>query len=637
MNPSYLYIYDAYSPDPDTLSQTLRTIVPENNLQRTPKIPNDKTNDFSEGDSSFVGYQKNPRFYRLKKAKKPKKVANMFKDLKIKEPPGLKTVKFRPLREGGLQKQNESLVPFLIQKLKEKQKESRNIDQNWQVSNSYEIPRGGSQTSRPSRLQRTGSDALFSSYDEGYKNHNFKIKDKITMKLKDKSKLGSAFKARKRTPPKKSTTVESIDIQKDKILLNFQKKNIMDVVENPNSKPVSLVSEITSSESQSSLEDSKPKIDLASNQQNAQNPRKFVKKPPLDSDFFIKAHGRRKKGLRNLPGTDILDLAKIRAQVKFLLKKVDNDQIKGFEDRVVKKSPENCYFLSQLKDQVQGVELSEISKSFLLQRSQFSNCGEMDRNKKPHLEFLFKLVDVIKNQEGYAFSKPEVFESKKARMWEKMNGGSYSQRNRQQGSSSVRVDMVIETNDQCTFLTSPQIPKSVQPKNLGTVSGPSTNRPVLENSSSKTVQFAINPSEVSTDSRYLFMDLPGLLISFYQVGPALNMPKGSFEEYGSSQLKNPSEQRFLLNNEKGLKTPHGIRLRPFLSEFLDTVSKLYKLVIYTTLSKSICEKVLEQVDPGNVIFSHVFTSESCLSSNFTPSRLPVNLDKSDFKEKLQAF
>ena len=68
----------------------------------------------------------------------------------------------------------------------------------------------------------------------------------------------------------------------------------------------------------------------------------------------------------------------------------------------------------------------------------------------------------------------------------------------------------------------------------------------------------------------------------------------------------------MLSFHDGSKKKYNVQMRPFLREFLERLSDLYHLVVYTSSQKSYAEKVVEYIDPQDKFFKAVLASDFCL-------------------------
>lgn len=60
-----------------------------------------------------------------------------------------------------------------------------------------------------------------------------------------------------------------------------------------------------------------------------------------------------------------------------------------------------------------------------------------------------------------------------------------------------------------------------------------------------------------------------------------------------------------------------VRKRPFLHEFLERVSKMFEIIIFTASKKIYAEKLLDVLDPEKKLFSHRAYRDSCLFQDGT--------------------
>jgi NLI interacting factor-like phosphatase len=73
-----------------------------------------------------------------------------------------------------------------------------------------------------------------------------------------------------------------------------------------------------------------------------------------------------------------------------------------------------------------------------------------------------------------------------------------------------------------------------------------------------------------------------------------------------------SNYSFLLTFHDGSKKKYLVKLRPFIMEFLERISGLYHLIVYTASHRAYAEKVVEMIDPKSKFFKAVLSSEFCL-------------------------
>lgn len=100
-----------------------------------------------------------------------------------------------------------------------------------------------------------------------------------------------------------------------------------------------------------------------------------------------------------------------------------------------------------------------------------------------------------------------------------------------------------------------------------------------------------DPEEITN---WLFLDLDETLIS------STLLPASA------------TEFTFMLSFHDGSKKKYNVQMRPFLREFLERLSDLYHLVVYTSSQKSYAEKVVEYIDPQDKFFKAVLASDFCL-------------------------
>ena len=75
-----------------------------------------------------------------------------------------------------------------------------------------------------------------------------------------------------------------------------------------------------------------------------------------------------------------------------------------------------------------------------------------------------------------------------------------------------------------------------------------------------------------------------------------------------------TEYSFMLSFHDGSKKKYHVQLRPFVREFLERISEMYHLIVYTASQKSYAEKVVEMLDPNGKFFKALLSSDYCLKS-----------------------
>jgi len=71
-----------------------------------------------------------------------------------------------------------------------------------------------------------------------------------------------------------------------------------------------------------------------------------------------------------------------------------------------------------------------------------------------------------------------------------------------------------------------------------------------------------------------------------------------------------------------------VRKRPFLHEFLERVSKMFEIVIFTASKKIYAEKLLDVLDPDKKLFSRRLYRDSCIlqDGTFTKDLTVLGID-----------
>ncbi|XP_032599698.3 CTD small phosphatase-like protein 2-B [Taeniopygia guttata] len=57
-----------------------------------------------------------------------------------------------------------------------------------------------------------------------------------------------------------------------------------------------------------------------------------------------------------------------------------------------------------------------------------------------------------------------------------------------------------------------------------------------------------------------------------------------------------------------------VKLRPHVQEFLESLSKTYEIIIYTTAKKDYAKKLLEVLDPKKKLIRHCLSQSDCVCS-----------------------
>ena len=59
----------------------------------------------------------------------------------------------------------------------------------------------------------------------------------------------------------------------------------------------------------------------------------------------------------------------------------------------------------------------------------------------------------------------------------------------------------------------------------------------------------------------------------------------------------------------------GVFLRPYLTEFLDSISKIFDIGIFTASVKSYADAILDRIDPTKIYFKFILYREDCINLN----------------------
>ena len=89
------------------------------------------------------------------------------------------------------------------------------------------------------------------------------------------------------------------------------------------------------------------------------------------------------------------------------------------------------------------------------------------------------------------------------------------------------------------------------------------------------------------------------------------------------------DRRVEFRNPNGTVDVYGVRYRPFLLEFLDRMSKLYDLAIYTASAKDYADAVIDQLDPTKTLFIGRLYREHCRNITGMNVKNMLNFDGTD--------
>ena len=56
----------------------------------------------------------------------------------------------------------------------------------------------------------------------------------------------------------------------------------------------------------------------------------------------------------------------------------------------------------------------------------------------------------------------------------------------------------------------------------------------------------------------------------------------------------------------------AINIRPFLTEFLENMSKKYEIIIFTASTQYYADAIINHIDPENKYISYVLTRKHCM-------------------------
>ena len=84
-------------------------------------------------------------------------------------------------------------------------------------------------------------------------------------------------------------------------------------------------------------------------------------------------------------------------------------------------------------------------------------------------------------------------------------------------------------------------------------------------------------------------------------------------------------------NLNGSLVIYHVHIRPYLKEFLEKVSKWYKIVIYTASLREYANLVCDKIDPNNYFSKRLFR-ESCIPTNFGYFTKDLSIVESDLSQ-----
>lgn len=82
-------------------------------------------------------------------------------------------------------------------------------------------------------------------------------------------------------------------------------------------------------------------------------------------------------------------------------------------------------------------------------------------------------------------------------------------------------------------------------------------------------------------------------------------------------------------NPNGTSDVYGVRFRPYLMEFINRMSKIYDLAVYTASAQDYADAVMDQLDPHKSIFAARLYREHCLPVNNMNIKNLLNFEGKD--------
>lgn len=89
------------------------------------------------------------------------------------------------------------------------------------------------------------------------------------------------------------------------------------------------------------------------------------------------------------------------------------------------------------------------------------------------------------------------------------------------------------------------------------------------------------------------------------------------------------DRRVEFRNPNGTVDVYGVRYRPFLLEFLERMSKLYDLAVYTASAQDYADAVIDQLDPSKTLFVGRLYREHCRNITGMNVKNMLNFDGTD--------
>lgn len=59
----------------------------------------------------------------------------------------------------------------------------------------------------------------------------------------------------------------------------------------------------------------------------------------------------------------------------------------------------------------------------------------------------------------------------------------------------------------------------------------------------------------------------------------------------------------------------GVFLRLFLAEFLEQLSQIFEIVLYTSSKETYVQKILQKIDPNKIYFKQILNRKNCVLVN----------------------
>lgn len=80
----------------------------------------------------------------------------------------------------------------------------------------------------------------------------------------------------------------------------------------------------------------------------------------------------------------------------------------------------------------------------------------------------------------------------------------------------------------------------------------------------------------------------------------------------NANSKNQYDKTCTFNNPNGTQDVYGVRFRPYLMEFVQRMSKLFDLAVYTASTSDYADTIMDVVDPSRTMFCARLSREHCL-------------------------